>query len=216
MVHLRMSGAYWDLTTLDLLGKLEAVDTDEVVSWVMQCQHKSDIAGMQNEDGSFSGDIWGEVDTRFSYIAVCCLSILSRLDNINVEKAVQYVVTVSCKNLDGGLGCTPGGEPHAGQGECYTFNCCFYLLQCGYPYYNKFSTPCWQAFLAGGYVSDKLKQELKSHLLVDILCISYFVLFDVIIGQTLLEYPGLKAIDLAYALPVDVVNRIIFENKGTV
>jgi hypothetical protein len=23
-----------------------------------------DVAGLQNEDGSFSGDIWGEVDTR--------------------------------------------------------------------------------------------------------------------------------------------------------
>lgn len=27
-------------------------------------------------------------------------------------------------------------------------------------------------------------------------------------GLSLLEYPGLKAIDPAYALPVDVVNRI--------
>jgi prenyltransferase beta subunit len=27
----------------------------------------SDIAGLQNEDGSFSGDIWGEVDTRYSF-----------------------------------------------------------------------------------------------------------------------------------------------------
>ena len=25
---------------------------------------KLDVAGLQNEDGSFSGDIWGEVDTR--------------------------------------------------------------------------------------------------------------------------------------------------------
>jgi hypothetical protein len=29
-------------------------------------------------------------------------------------------------------------------------------------------------------------------------------------GLSLLEYPGLKAIDPAYALPVDVVNRIFF------
>ena len=50
---------------------------------------------------------------RFSYIAICCLSILRRLNKINVEKAVSYVV--SCKNLDGGFGCTPGGESHAGQ-----------------------------------------------------------------------------------------------------
>ena len=50
---------------------------------------------------------------RFSYIAICCLSILRCLDKINVEKAVNYIL--SCKNLDGGFGCTPGGESHAGQ-----------------------------------------------------------------------------------------------------
>lgn len=50
---------------------------------------------------------------RFSYIAVCCLSLLHQLDKIDVEKAVNYIVR--CKNLDGGFGCTPGGESHAGQ-----------------------------------------------------------------------------------------------------
>lgn len=50
---------------------------------------------------------------RFSYIAICCLSILRQLDRINVDKVVNYIV--SCKNLDGGFGCTPGGESHAGQ-----------------------------------------------------------------------------------------------------
>lgn len=35
------------------------------------------------------------------------------------------------------------------------------------------------------------------------------VLF-VIAGLSLLEYPGLKPIDPAYALPVDVVNQIFF------
>ncbi|KAH7572053.1 hypothetical protein JRO89_XS04G0194300 [Xanthoceras sorbifolium] len=64
--------------------------------------------GCKNEDGSFNGDMWGEVDTRFSYIAVCCLSILHWLDKINVDKAVNYIV--SCKNLDGGFGCTPGAS----------------------------------------------------------------------------------------------------------
>jgi prenyltransferase beta subunit len=41
MEHLRMNGAYWGLTTLDLLGKLDTVDVDKVVSWVMECQHES-------------------------------------------------------------------------------------------------------------------------------------------------------------------------------
>ena len=40
MEHLRMNGAYWGLTALDLMGKLDAVDREEVVSWVLQCQHE--------------------------------------------------------------------------------------------------------------------------------------------------------------------------------
>lgn len=36
-----MNGAYWGLTTLDILGKLDTVDVNEVVSWVLKCQHQS-------------------------------------------------------------------------------------------------------------------------------------------------------------------------------
>uniref|UniRef100_A0A803N6C7 Geranylgeranyl transferase type II subunit beta n=1 Tax=Chenopodium quinoa TaxID=63459 RepID=A0A803N6C7_CHEQI len=123
MEHFRMNGAYWGLTTLDLLGKLQVVDQEEVISWGMQYQHESaimfldfcpdsckylsnmsnayndwpmqvdsvvisdmihiffilsvvqvlalfdkihilDVAKLQNEDGSFSGDIQGEVDNK--------------------------------------------------------------------------------------------------------------------------------------------------------
>ncbi|KAG5572423.1 hypothetical protein H5410_062189 [Solanum commersonii] len=188
MEHLRLNGAYWGLTTLDILGNLDVVDQDEVISWVMQCQHEDGgfggnighdphmvytlsaiqvlalfdklhvldvdkpitleistgiclghlvrfplhlkygdtnvegthqlininvLGSLQNEDGSFSGDMWGEVDTRFSYIAICTLALLHQLDKIDVGKAVKYIV--SCKNVDGGFGCTPGAESHAGQ-----------------------------------------------------------------------------------------------------
>lgn len=41
MEHLRMNGAYWGLTALDILGKLNTVDVDEVVPWMMSCQHES-------------------------------------------------------------------------------------------------------------------------------------------------------------------------------
>lgn len=43
MDHLRMNGAYWGLTTLDLLDKLGTVSEDEVVSWIMTCQHESGV-----------------------------------------------------------------------------------------------------------------------------------------------------------------------------
>jgi geranylgeranyl transferase type-2 subunit beta len=83
------------------------VDSDKIASFV---------AGLQRADGSFSGDEWGEVDSRFSYCAVSCCSIINRLSSINVDKAVEFVV--SCKNFDGGFGCVPGSETHAGQIFC--------------------------------------------------------------------------------------------------
>ncbi|KAI3842232.1 hypothetical protein MKW98_026022 [Papaver atlanticum] len=83
---------------LALLDKLDVLDIDELPNYV---------AGLQNEDGSFAGDIWGEIDTRFSYIAIS-ISLRVVLDKINVEKAAEYIV--SCMILDGRFGCTPGGE----------------------------------------------------------------------------------------------------------
>ena len=56
-----------------------------------------------------------QVDTRFSYCALCCLAIVGRMDAIDVAKATAYVA--SCRNFDGGFGCVPGAESHAGQGE---------------------------------------------------------------------------------------------------
>lgn len=35
------------------------------------------------------------------------------MDKINVDKAVEFVL--SCMNFDGGFGCRPGSESHAGQ-----------------------------------------------------------------------------------------------------
>lgn len=34
-------------------------------NFLLYLTFKSDIVGLQNEDGSFSGDMWGEVDTRY-------------------------------------------------------------------------------------------------------------------------------------------------------
>eukprot|EP00569_Conticribra_weissflogii_P019773 CAMPEP_0171428848 /NCGR_PEP_ID=MMETSP0881-20121228/5497_1 /TAXON_ID=67004 /ORGANISM="Thalassiosira weissflogii, Strain CCMP1336" /LENGTH=459 /DNA_ID=CAMNT_0011948693 /DNA_START=12 /DNA_END=1387 /DNA_ORIENTATION=+ len=98
------------------------------------------ISSLQNEDGSFSGDEWGEVDTRFSYCALSSLALLGCLplpnddkdeegndgcDDkhkeatkpvIDIKKAVSYIL--SCRNFDGGFGSIPGAESHAGQVFC--------------------------------------------------------------------------------------------------
>ena len=118
----------YTLSALQILAMADALDDerldkDAVVKFV---------ASLQNEDGSFSGDEWGEVDTRFSYCALSCLALLGRLplpkwadvevksadENaiIDIHKAVDYII--SCRNFDGGFGCVPGAESHAGQVFC--------------------------------------------------------------------------------------------------
>ncbi|KAJ6974227.1 geranylgeranyl transferase type-2 subunit beta 1-like isoform X2 [Populus alba x Populus x berolinensis] len=295
--HLRMNGAYWGLATLDLLGKLDALDSNEVIEWIMKCQHESggfagnighdphmlytlsavqvlalfdklnvldadkvanchpflgllnfmpDISGLQNEDGSFSGDEWGEVDSRFSYLAICCLSILHRLDKINVEKAVNYIA--SCKNVDGGFGCTPGGESHAGQIFC----CVGALAITGSLHHvdkdllgwwlcerqvksgglngrpEKLPDVCYSWWVLSSLIMiDRVHWINKDKLAKFILncqdtenggisdrpedAVDVYHTYFGIAGLSLLEYPGLKAIDPAHALPVDVVDRIFFQ-----
>jgi geranylgeranyl transferase type-2 subunit beta len=86
---------------------LKQLDVEAIVKFV---------ASLQQPDGSFSGDEWGEIDTRFSYCALSTLSLLGHLDKVNVPQAVEYVV--SCQNLDGGFGSMAGAESHAGQVFC--------------------------------------------------------------------------------------------------
>lgn len=43
---------------------------------------------------------------RFSYCAVLCCAILGRMDALNIDNAVNFIV--QCTNFDGGFGCTPG------------------------------------------------------------------------------------------------------------
>lgn len=72
---------------------------------VLPCS-PADIAALQQPDGSFWGDEWGETDTRFSYCALSALWLLDRLEAVDVPAAAAYVA--ACKNFDGGFGCTPG------------------------------------------------------------------------------------------------------------
>lgn len=75
------------------------------------------IKSLQQPDGSFFGDKWGEVDTRFSFCALATLTLLNRMDAINVDKAADFVM--SCNNqIDGGFGSKPGSESHAAYVYC--------------------------------------------------------------------------------------------------
>ena len=63
------------------------------------------------------GDVWGEVDTRFSYSALSCLKLLGKLDLIDVDQAADFVLL--CQNFDGSFGGQPDAESHS----AYVFCC---------------------------------------------------------------------------------------------
>ncbi|CDK27505.1 unnamed protein product [Kuraishia capsulata CBS 1993] len=71
------------------------------------------IKDLQLPDGSFQGDRFGEVDSRFVYTAIQCLSILEELDENIASGATDFVLR--CLNFDGGFGMVPGAESHAAQ-----------------------------------------------------------------------------------------------------
>jgi len=107
-----------------LFDAMDRVDVPRVAAYV---------ASLQRPDGSFVGDKWGEVDTRFTYCALNLLGLIGRLDAstvapadatsaatscgvIDVPAAVRFLV--NCRNFDGGFGAVPGAESHSGQIFC--------------------------------------------------------------------------------------------------
>ncbi|XP_054164255.1 geranylgeranyl transferase type-2 subunit beta-like [Oppia nitens] len=84
------------------------IDIDKTVSY---------IVSLQKTDGSFMGDSWGEVDVRFSFCAIASAALLNRLNAIDLDKAIDFVM--QCNNtIDGGFGSRPGSESHAGLIYC--------------------------------------------------------------------------------------------------
>mgnify|MGYP002716460175 CR=1 FL=1 len=84
------------------------IDVNKTVEFVMS---------LQNEDGSFNGDHWGEVDVRFTFCSIASLALLKRLDAINLDQAIDFVM--KCYNqIDGAFGCRPNSESHSGLTYC--------------------------------------------------------------------------------------------------
>ncbi|CAK9059133.1 unnamed protein product [Durusdinium trenchii] len=74
------------------------------------------IAGLQQADGSFASDAWGEVDVRFAYCALSSLTILDALDQIDVDACVDWILR--CMNYEGSFGPVPRAESHAAYVFC--------------------------------------------------------------------------------------------------
>lgn len=97
------------LSALQILANYNALDKindvrEQIINFVK---------GLQLPNGSFKGDKFGEVDTRFVYTAISSLSILGELTEEIVAPAVKFILR--CENFDGGFGMIPGSESHAAQ-----------------------------------------------------------------------------------------------------
>lgn len=93
----------YTLSAIQVLVLLDAlhdnvIDLDKVVEF---------IRSLQQDDGSFFGDKWGEIDVRFSFCAIAALKILKKENEIDLDKAINFVM--KCNNfIDGGFGSRPG------------------------------------------------------------------------------------------------------------
>jgi geranylgeranyl transferase type-2 subunit beta len=95
-----ITNTLYALLVLFQLGEMDQVDLGKVSSYVR---------GLYVEDtGSFMGDEFGEVDTRFVYSG---LFVLVLLDEPLPEKSVEFLLR--CINTDGGIGGQPDVESHA-------------------------------------------------------------------------------------------------------
>jgi geranylgeranyl transferase type-2 subunit beta len=71
--HLRLNGLYWGLTALSLLGHPEALPRDEVVSFVLSCQH---------DNGGFGSAPGHDAHMLSTVSAVQILAILDAFDDL--------------------------------------------------------------------------------------------------------------------------------------
>ncbi len=112
------------LSTLSALQVLKLYNSLDVLSEDQRSKTVGFIKSLQLPDGSFEGDRFGEVDTRFVYTAIQSLAILEELDKSIVDPAVEFIIR--CQNFDGCFGMVPGAESHAAQ----AFTCLGTLAIC--------------------------------------------------------------------------------------
>ncbi|KAH9744545.1 Geranylgeranyl transferase type-2 subunit beta 1 [Citrus sinensis] len=116
MEHLRLNGAYWGLTTLDILGKLDAVDEEDVISWILKCQ---------DESGGFAGNIGHDPHVLYTLSAVQVLALFDKLDILDADKVSNYVAGL--QNGDGSFSGDIWGEVDTR--FSYIAICCLSILQ---------------------------------------------------------------------------------------
>lgn len=80
--HLRLSGLYWCLTSLDIMGKADESDKDLIISVIEEAK---------NEDGGYGAAKNHKSHILHTLCAVQVLITLKRTDLIDVDSVVKFV-----------------------------------------------------------------------------------------------------------------------------
>ena len=80
--HLRVSGMYWGLTALDLMGQLGRINKNEVLDFIKSCQH---------DCGGIGASINHDPHLLHTLSAIQILCIYDAINVIDVEKVVKYI-----------------------------------------------------------------------------------------------------------------------------
>jgi len=87
--HLRLSGIYWGLTALHLLGHPEALPRDETIAFVMSCQHGN---------GGFGAAPGHDAHMLYTVSAIQVLATVGALDELEKHGTGGKEKVAKCKS----------------------------------------------------------------------------------------------------------------------
>lgn len=87
--HLRLSGIYWGLTALHLLGHPEALPRDETIAFVMSCQHGN---------GGFGAAPGHDAHMLYTVSAIQVLATIGALDELEKNRTGGKEKVAKCKS----------------------------------------------------------------------------------------------------------------------
>ncbi|KAF6005200.1 hypothetical protein F1559_002346 [Cyanidiococcus yangmingshanensis] len=97
--HKKISAAYWTITALALLGRLDVVPRERLVDWVLRCQHPC---------GGFGGDYTQDPHLLYTLSAVQTLYLLGEEKRLDKDSVLRYVA--SLQQADGSFAGDVWGE----------------------------------------------------------------------------------------------------------
>ncbi|KAK9812584.1 hypothetical protein WJX73_010430 [Symbiochloris irregularis] len=87
--HFRLSGVYWGVTALALLGHLHNLDGEGIVKWVLSCQ---------NADGGFGGSPRHDSHILYTLSAVQILVLYDKLELVDADQVASYISKLQQSN----------------------------------------------------------------------------------------------------------------------